>query len=68
MARDYELTMIVDSQLGEEGVGQTVEQYKFYLAEHGVTEVGVERRGVRKLAYEVRKHAQGGFHVHAIRH
>ena len=61
MARDYELTMIVDSQLGDEGVGQTVEQYKSYLTEHGVTDVSVERRGVRKLAYTVKKHAQADF-------
>ena len=61
MARDYELTLIVDSQLGEEGVGQTVEHYKTYLAEHGVTDVEVDRRGVRKLAYEIKKHAQADF-------
>lgn len=61
MARDYELTMIVDSQLGDEGMGQTVEQYKSYLTEHGVTDVSVERRGVRKLAYKVKKHAQADF-------
>jgi len=61
MSRDYELTLIVDSQLGDDGVGQTVEQYKTYLAENGITEVGVDRRGVRKLAYEVKKHAQADF-------
>ena len=61
MARDYELTMIGDSQLGDEGVTQTVEQYKTYLAEHDVTEVGVDRRGVRKLAYEIKKHARADF-------
>lgn len=52
MARDYELTLIVDSQQGEEGVGQTVDQYKTYLTENGVTDIGVDRRGVRKLPYE----------------
>lgn len=61
MARDYELTLIVDSQQGEEGVGQTVDQYKTYLTENGVTDIGVDRRGVRKLAYEVKKHAQADF-------
>ena len=61
MSRDYELTLIVDSQLGDEGVGQTVEKYKTYLSEHGVLKMGVDRRGVRKLAYQIKKHNQADF-------
>ena len=61
MARDYELTLIVDSQLGDDAVEKVVEKHTAFLKEHGIEEMHVNRRGVRKLAYVIRKLAQADY-------
>ena len=61
MARHYELTMIVDSQAGDEAVNQTVEKYQSFLTDNGADPVVAERKGVRKLAYEIKKHVQADY-------
>ncbi len=55
MTRHYELTLIVDSQSGDEAVSQTVEKYESFLTDNGADPVVADRRGVRKLAYEIQK-------------
>ena len=65
MARHYELTLIVDSQSGDEAVNATVEKYESYLTDHGADPVVSDRRGVRKLAYEIEKQLQADYtYVH----
>ena len=61
MARDYELTLIVDSQQGDDAAEKVVEKYTAFLKEHGIEEMHVNRRGVRKLAYAIRKLAQADY-------
>jgi small subunit ribosomal protein S6 len=61
MARHYELTLIVDSQAGDEAVTQTVGKYETFLTDSGAEPVIADRRGVRKLAYEVKKHLQADY-------
>ena len=61
MARHYELTLIVDSQSGDEAVNQTVEKYQSFLTDNGADPVVADRRGVRKLAYEIKKHLQADY-------
>lgn len=61
MVRHYELTMIVDSQSGDEAVNQTVEKYQSFLTDNGADPVVADRRGVRKLAYEIKKHVQADY-------
>jgi small subunit ribosomal protein S6 len=61
MARHYELTLIVDSQAGDEAVNQTVDKYESYLTDNGADPVVADRRGVRKLAYEIKKHVQADY-------
>ena len=61
MVRHYELTLIVDSQSGDEAVNQTVGKYQSFLTDNGADPVVAERRGVRKLAYEIEKHIQADY-------
>ncbi len=58
MSRDYELALIVDSQLPEGGVEETIKRYEDFLTGQDATVVNVDRWGMRKLAYEIRKHQQ----------
>lgn len=58
MLKHYELTLIIDSQLPEETVEETIKRYETFVAGQGALVVNVDRRGVRKLAYEIKKHQQ----------
>ena len=61
MSRHYELTLIVDSQSGDEAVSQVVEKYESFLNDNGADPVVADRRGVRKLAYEIKKQVQADY-------
>ena len=61
MLRDYEMALIVDTQLSDEGVDETVKGYETLLGEQGASIVDVDRWGARKLAYEIRKRPQGNY-------
>ncbi len=61
MTRHYELTLIVDSQAGDEAVNQTVGKYESFLNDNGADPVVAEKRGVRKLAYEINKQLQADY-------
>ena len=61
MARHYELTLISDSQGGEEAVNQTVGKYESFLKDNGADPIVPDRRGVRKLAYEIKKQVQADY-------
>ena len=61
MARHYELTLIGDSQSGDEAVSQVVEKYESFLNDNGADPVVADRRGVRKLAYEIKKQVQADY-------
>ena len=59
MSKAYEMTLILDSQLSEEGVEESIKRYQDYLTGQGAQMVDVVRWGVRKLAYEIAKRQQG---------
>lgn len=60
MPKDYEMTLIVDTQLAEGSVDETVARYEALVGQHG-TLVNVDRWGSRKLAYDIRKRQQGDY-------
>lgn len=60
MPKDYEMTLIVDTQLAEGSVDETVTRYESLIGEHG-TLANVDRWGARKLAYDIRKRQQGDY-------
>ena len=61
MTRHYELALIVDSQSGDEAVNQTVGKYESFLTDNGADPVVADRRGVRKLAYAIKKQNQADY-------
>lgn len=61
MPKDYELTLVVDTQLADGNVDDTVKRYESLLGERGATVVQVDRWGLRKLAYEIQKRQQGDY-------
>ncbi len=61
MPKDYELTLVVDTQLAEGSVDETVKRYESLLGERGAIMVNIDRWGTRKLAYEIQKRQQGDY-------
>jgi len=56
---NYELTLILDSQLPEDQINSRVQKVTALLGARGAEVVHVERWGMRKLTYEIRKRQQG---------
>ena len=65
MVRDYELTLILRSQLEEEGIASTIEKVKGWIEGEGGTVVRVDHWGRRRLAYLIRKEREG-FYVFVL--
>ncbi len=61
MPREYEMALIVDTLRSSKDVDKTVKRYETLLGKQGATVVRVDRWGVRKLAYEIRKRQQGDY-------
>lgn len=59
MANNYETMYILRSDLAEDQVEQAVTKYQNMLQEQGATQLEVESRGKRRLAYEIGKHREG---------
>lgn len=56
---NYELTLILDSQLPEDQADGRIQKVTAFLQSKGAEIVCVERWGLRKLAYEIGKRQQG---------
>lgn len=63
MVKDYEMALIVNSQLPEGGVDETVKRVEGFLTDHGATVVQVDRWGTRKMAYEISKQQQADYTI-----
>ena len=50
----YETALVLDPQLEEEGLNERVQRYVDMLTENGAQDLRVDRRGVRKLAYDIK--------------
>jgi small subunit ribosomal protein S6 len=59
MARSYELTLVISSQVSEDATQEAVQRYQEFLTGQGATVVNVDQLGVRKLAYEIARQQQG---------
>jgi small subunit ribosomal protein S6 len=60
MPKDYEMTLIVDTQLAEGNVDESVTRYETLVGENGSL-LKTDRLGTRKLAYEIGKRPQGDY-------
>ena len=61
MAADYEIVLLVNSQVPEGETDETVARYQKIVTDHDAEVVNVDRWGVRKLAYEVGKQQQADY-------
>ena len=67
MTKNYELTVMVDSQIPDEGVEEAIKRYEDMIAGQGGEVVNIDRWGARKLAYEVRKQQQAIYAIYQFR-
>ena len=59
MSREYELILIVDTQLEEAEIDARVVKFEGILTSGGAEIAKIDRWGSRRLAYEIRKRQQG---------
>jgi len=55
----YETMYILRPDLGEEQVDQAIAKYRDLLQEAGASEMQIQHRGKRRLAYEINRHRDG---------
>ncbi|MCL2843136.1 MAG: 30S ribosomal protein S6 [Oscillospiraceae bacterium] len=58
----YELMIVINPNLGEEGVGETFEKFKALIEANGTLEE-VDDMGKRRLAYEINYIADGHYYL-----
>jgi small subunit ribosomal protein S6 len=61
MAVDYEIAILLSSQLPEGQAEEAINRYQKVMTDGGAEVVKVDRWGVRKLAYEIRKQQQADY-------
>lgn len=57
--RHYETTFIIRPNLGEDKFTEIIERTNAIVTEDGGTIIEVDRWGIKKLAYEIKKETQG---------
>jgi len=57
--RDYELVMIVDPEVGDEGLPGTIDRVHSFIQERGGVIKNVDQWGRRRLAYPIRRRQEG---------
>ncbi|WP_040196148.1 30S ribosomal protein S6 [Candidatus Soleaferrea massiliensis] len=55
----YETVMIINTQLGEEGIAALIEKFKNLITRHEGTVDNVDEWGKRRLAYEINDETEG---------
>lgn len=59
MSDSYELMYILRPDLGEEQVNVAIAKYRELLHTQGGTDIEIQHRGKRRLAYMIGKHREG---------
>lgn len=59
MSDSYELMYILRPDLGEEQVNVAIAKYRELLHTQGSTDIEIQHRGKRRLAYMIGKHREG---------
>lgn len=55
----YETIYILRPDLGEESVDQAIAKYQSVLKDQGATDIRIQHRGRRRLAYDIGKFREG---------
>jgi small subunit ribosomal protein S6 len=59
--RDYELVAIISPELDEEGVSEIIDKVSRSIDSRGGVVEGVDKWGIRKLAYPIRKFMEANY-------
>ena len=57
--RDYELVIVVDPEVGDDGLPAIVERVNNFIQERGGSINNVDQWGKRRLAYPIKRHNEG---------
>jgi small subunit ribosomal protein S6 len=57
--RDYELVLVVDPEVGDDGLPAVVERVNNFIVERGGSINNVDQWGKRRLAYPIKRHNEG---------
>ena len=57
--RLYETMYILRPDLNEEAVDTVIDKYRTFLIDQGATDLAIQHRGKRRLAYEIRRFREG---------
>ena len=57
--RDYELVLVVTPEVGDEGLPATIDRVHGFIQERGGEVKQVDQWGKRRLAYPIRRQAEG---------
>ena len=63
MPSAYETMYILRPDLGEEQIEQAIAKYENFLKDQGATDLQIQLRGKRRLAYEIKKNSEGIYAV-----
>lgn len=55
----YETMYILRPDLGDDQVEQAINKYQNLLREQGISDIEIQNRGKRRLAYEIQRHRDG---------
>jgi small subunit ribosomal protein S6 len=61
--RDYELVFVISPEVGDEGMPAMVDRVNGYIQERGGEVKQVDQWGKRRLAYPIRRQAEGYYVV-----
>ena len=59
--RDYELVLIISSEIADEALDSTIDRVSQFITEKGGVVSEVERWGKRKLAYTIKHFMEGSY-------
>lgn len=59
MSNNYEMMYVLRPDMSEERVNAEIDKYNDFLRERGATDIQVQVRGKRRLAYEIQRFQDG---------
>jgi len=65
--RDYEMVVILDPEIGDDVVGESLERLQQNVTGRGGEVVDVNHWGRRRLAYPIKRHFEGNYVVSQIK-
>ena len=66
LGRDYELVLVLDPELDDLGVEDTLGRVRKVVEDNGGSVIEEDRQGLRKVAYPINKKRQGNYIVSQV--